>query len=273
MPHAKEMQSIVDYSRAPDATGTAAIDPVFRITQITNEAGEVDYPWFWTGTTHARFDGGGTGGVYICFGRATGYMNSTWMDVHGSGAQRSDQKGGDFTGYTYVSDGYYFAQAPQGDAIRIYNYVRLVRDADLTTCTADEDCDDGLYCTGIESCFDGTCQGGVDPCPGQACDEESDACNECVDDADCDDGDICTWDLCLEGTCWHEPNLYGDVDHNNVRNLFDIFCILDGIGGDFETCAFGDMDVHPCEGDGALNLFDIFAALGAIIGMDPCCSG
>jgi hypothetical protein len=130
LPNAKEMQSIVDYTRSPDTTGSAAIDPVFNITQITNEAGEVDYPWFWTSTTHVRSDGSGAAGVYICFGRATGYMNGSWLDVHGAGAQRSDRKGGDFTGLTYEPDGYYFAQSPQGDATRIYNYVRLVRDAE-----------------------------------------------------------------------------------------------------------------------------------------------
>ena len=130
LPNAKEMQSILDYSRAPDATDSAAIDPVFNITQITNEGGEADYPWFWTGTTHVRFDGSGSAGVYICFGRAMGYMNGSWMDVHGAGAQRSDRKSGDFTGLTYEPDGYYLAQSPQGDATRIYNYVRLVRDAD-----------------------------------------------------------------------------------------------------------------------------------------------
>ena len=53
LPNAKEMQSIVDYSRAPGATGSAAIDPVFNITQITNENGETDYPWFWTSGFYA----------------------------------------------------------------------------------------------------------------------------------------------------------------------------------------------------------------------------
>ncbi|MBU0490286.1 MAG: DUF1566 domain-containing protein [Chloroflexi bacterium] len=132
LPNAKEMQSLVDYSRAPNATGSAAIDPVFNITSITNEAGQVDYPWFWTSTTHVKSNGRGDAGVYICFGRALGYMHGSWVDVHGAGAQRCDQKGGDFSGYTYVPDGYYFAQAPQGDAVRIYNYVRLVRDAGTT---------------------------------------------------------------------------------------------------------------------------------------------
>ena len=137
LPNAKGMQSIVDYSRAPDATSSAAIDPVFNITEITNEGGEVDYPWFWTGTTHVRSDGSGSAGVYICFGRAMGYMNGSWMDVHGAGAQRSDQKGGDFTGYTYEPDGYYFARSPQGDATRIYIYVRAMRDAETSSSDPD----------------------------------------------------------------------------------------------------------------------------------------
>jgi hypothetical protein len=135
LPNAKEMQSILDYSRAPDATNSAAIDPVFNITQITNEGGQLDYPWFWTSTTHIRSNGSGVAAVYFCFGRAMGYMNGSWMDVHGAGAQRSDPKGGDLSRYTYQPDGYYFAQSPQGDATRIYNYVRLVRDADSDSST------------------------------------------------------------------------------------------------------------------------------------------
>ena len=119
----------MDYERAPESTGSAAIDPVFNITQITNEAGEVDYPWFWTSTTHIKSSGSGDAAVYISFGRATGYVHSAWMDVHGAGAQRSDRKAGEFGGLTYEPDGYYLAVSPQGDAVRIYNYVRLVRDA------------------------------------------------------------------------------------------------------------------------------------------------
>jgi hypothetical protein len=123
LPNAKEMQSIIDYSRAPDVTGSAAIDPVFDITQITNEGGEVDYPWFWTSTTHVRGNGSGSNAIYICFGRCLGYMNGVWMDVHGAGAQRSDPKAGDPADWP-------FGHGPQGDAIRIFNFVRLVRDAE-----------------------------------------------------------------------------------------------------------------------------------------------
>jgi hypothetical protein len=130
LPNAKEMHSIIDYTRAPDATGSAAIDPIFNVTEITNEAGDIDYPWYWTGTTHARAGGDGPAAAYVCFGRALGYFgpsgNEAWTDVHGAGAQRSDKKDGNFSGYPYVPDGYYFG--PQGDAIRMYNYVRCVRD-------------------------------------------------------------------------------------------------------------------------------------------------
>jgi hypothetical protein len=128
LPNAKELQSIVDYSRAPDATGSGAIDPVFNITEITNEAGEADYPWFWSGTTHTRQGGNGSSAAYVTFGRGLGYMGGTWVDIHGAGCQRSDGKDGDFSKYSYVPDGYYFAPAPQADVARLYNYVRLVRD-------------------------------------------------------------------------------------------------------------------------------------------------
>ena len=47
LPNAKELQSIVDYTRAPDATNPArqgpAIDPIFDV--VDEEA------WCWTGTT------------------------------------------------------------------------------------------------------------------------------------------------------------------------------------------------------------------------------
>jgi len=50
-----------------------------------------------------------------------GYMGTaTWTDVHGAGAQRSDPKGGGPAQFENE-------HGPQGDAVRIYNYVRLVR--------------------------------------------------------------------------------------------------------------------------------------------------
>jgi len=123
LPDVKELQSIVDYSRSPDTTDSAAIDPVFDVTAVTNEAGQQDYPYFWSSTTHAGFmQYPGKNATYVAFGRAMGYTHGRWLDVHGAGAQRSDPKTGDPSAYPQ-------GHGPQGDAIRIYNYVRLVRDA------------------------------------------------------------------------------------------------------------------------------------------------
>ena len=120
LPDIKELQSIVDYTRSPETTSSAAIDPLFICTQITNEAGETDYPYYWSGTTHANWSTvSGGNATYISFGKAMGYMDE-WLDVHGAGAQRSDPKTGDPSDFPT-------GHGPQGDAIRIFNYVRLVR--------------------------------------------------------------------------------------------------------------------------------------------------
>jgi len=117
LPNAKELQSIVDYSRSPDTTDSAAIDPIFKTTAITNEAGQKDFPFFWTSTTHLDGKNLGSNAVYVAFGRAIGSMNGRTMDVHGAGAQRSDPK----TGQAVLGMG------PQGDARRVQNFVRCVR--------------------------------------------------------------------------------------------------------------------------------------------------
>jgi len=124
LPNIKELQSIVDYSRSPDATSSAAIDPLFKVSSITNEAGEVDYPFYWSSTTHVDSSGRGTNAAYIAFGRALGYMDG-WIDVHGAGAQRSDPKTGSASDYPE-------GHGPQGDAIRVENYVRCVRIGEVT---------------------------------------------------------------------------------------------------------------------------------------------
>ena len=156
LPSVKELQSIVDYSRSPDTSHTPAIDPMFTCTVITNEVRQADYAFYWTATTHAGFLGGGAA-MYVAFGRAGGWMSPRTMsggpperrggfgpgpggdgpppdfgpgedapvdyhyvDVHGAGAQRSDPKTGDPAWFPH-------GRGPQGDVIRICNYVRLVR--------------------------------------------------------------------------------------------------------------------------------------------------
>ena len=125
LPNAKELQSIVDYSRCPDVTDSAAIDPVFDVTSIINEGGRKDYPFYWTSTSHCGAFGAQSA-VYIAFGRALGWMQDRrtqqmqLLDVHGAGAQRSDPKFGNSKDFPY-------GRGPQGDVIRIYNYVRCVQ--------------------------------------------------------------------------------------------------------------------------------------------------
>ena len=120
LPNAKELQYIVDYTRSPDTTNSAAINPIFDVTKITAEDGKDNFPFYWTGTTHLEGRESASGAVYIAFGEAFGYMNNEWLDVHGAGAQRSDPKTGNPASYP-------IGHGPQGDAIRIYNYVRCVR--------------------------------------------------------------------------------------------------------------------------------------------------
>jgi hypothetical protein len=167
LPNAKELQSLVDYARSPDTTASPALSPVFACTAITNEIGKTDYPYYWSGTTHASAVAGGSA-VYVAFGRAAGWpsgkpgqgggpgrggpggggpgagrpdrggpreggpppfdgqtsgsANRQFTDVHGAGSQRSDPKTGDASAFPY-------GRGPQGDVIRINNFVRCVRDA------------------------------------------------------------------------------------------------------------------------------------------------
>ena len=100
LPNAKELHSIVDYTRSPAPSNSAAIDPIFNTTAIRDEEGEKNYPNYWTSTIHASAQGSGSCAVYIAFGEALGYMRTPggayeFMDVHGVGAQRSDPKTGD----------------------------------------------------------------------------------------------------------------------------------------------------------------------------------
>ncbi len=188
VPNAKELQSIVDYSRSPLSSASPAIDPIFEVSPIKDESGADDFPFYWSSTTHEN-SGGSTGGagIYVAFGRSLGNMSNmqmmpqqggnnrqqggqrssqgqgqrpegqqqrpqqrqgqqqrpegqrtqqgqgqqqrssnnnsapNWIDVHGAGSQRSDPKSGDPSIYAN-------GHGPQGDVIRIYNYVRLVRD-------------------------------------------------------------------------------------------------------------------------------------------------
>ena len=151
LPDAKELQSIVDYTRSPSTSNSAAIDPVFNTTAITDEGGDTNYPFYWTGTTHANWsNASGAWGVYVAFGEGLGWMqgpfggNYTLMDVHGAGSQRSDPKSGD-------PDDYPNGNGPQGDVVRVYNFARAVRTADTVDVNASPTADAGGPYTGDEA--------------------------------------------------------------------------------------------------------------------------
>ncbi len=121
LPNAKELQSIVDYTRSPQTTNSPAISSIFETTEINDPEGNPgQYPFFWTGTTHLDGVNPYSGAVYIAFGEGMGQMNGILMDVHGAGCQRSDPKSGNIGDYPQ----YY---GPQGDVRYVYNYVRCVR--------------------------------------------------------------------------------------------------------------------------------------------------
>lgn len=121
LPDAKELQSLVDYSRCPQATASPAIDPVFHCTGILDPNGVGgQYPYYWSSTTHLTGPTAGTNAAYVAFGKAQGKMNNTLMDVHGAGSQRSDPKSG-------LASNYPAYMGPQGDVQYVYNYVRCVR--------------------------------------------------------------------------------------------------------------------------------------------------
>ena len=125
LPNAKELQSIIDYTRSPDTTDSAAIDPIFHCSEIMNEGGEKDFAHYWSSSTHVGTRSSDTA-VYFAFGRSLGFMKDrrtgqyTLLDVHGAGSQRSDPKVGDASQFPH-------GRGPQGDVIRIENLVRCVR--------------------------------------------------------------------------------------------------------------------------------------------------
>jgi len=127
LPNAKELQSIVDYTRSPQTTSSPAIDPVFETTEINDPEGNAgQYPYFWSGTTHLDGTNPYASAAYVAFGEGQGQMNGTLMDVHGAGCQRSDPKSGN-------KDDYPLYLGPQGDVRYVYNYVRCVRNIETST--------------------------------------------------------------------------------------------------------------------------------------------
>jgi hypothetical protein len=134
LPNAKELHSIVDYTRSPGTTFSPAIDPVFSCTSITDPDGYTgQYGYYWSSSPLQDGPNPYSDAVYFCFGRAQGMMerppnsgNYSILDVHGAGAQRNDPKTGNPLDYPD-----YFG--PQGDVRYVFNFVRCVRDIGLSS--------------------------------------------------------------------------------------------------------------------------------------------
>jgi hypothetical protein len=103
---------------------------MFEVTKLKDG----EYPFYWTSTTHldGPRDRMGSAAIYVCFGRSTGWMSflpgrggePRLLDVHVAGAHRSDPKRGDAADYPR-------GRGPQGDVVRIDNFVRLVRTIEM----------------------------------------------------------------------------------------------------------------------------------------------
>ena len=192
LPNAKELQSIVDYTRSPDTTDSAAIDPVFGSTEILNEKGAKDWPCYWSSTTHANTMNGGAA-AYVAFGRCLGYMGGQWLDVHGAGCQRSDPKQGDPANWPQ-------GHGPQGDAIRIYNHVRCVRGG--ASYNPDTDPPDPAV---VASCGDQICHPGEDQTCPQDCQGGPVGTTPCTLESDCSAQGACPPDAAKGCTCAQTP--------------------------------------------------------------------
>lgn len=132
LPNAKELHSILDYSRSPFTHSQAAIDPIyFNSSSFINEEGETDWGYYWASSTHVDNNNNGSNATYVSFGRALGYMGVNILDVHGAGAQRSNDKvnvASEPGAHSAMgANGIFYYKGPQGDILRDNNKVRCVR--------------------------------------------------------------------------------------------------------------------------------------------------
>jgi len=243
LPNAKELESIIDYTRSPTTTNSAAIDPLFTCSTIIDEAGNTNYPFYWSSTTHANYQPSpGQWGAYVCFGQALGYFGppglEAWVDVHGAGAQRSDPKTGDPSSYPN-------GHGPQGDAVRIYNYVRCVRDAAITDGDNDGIPDASDNCRfvfnpdqadsnsdGVGDACDGICD-----CPYQ-CDFDEDGFGTALDLGNLIDVLFAGREDTQDVTC---PTVRADADCDGFSTALDLGILIDylfaGAAAPCDPCA------------------------------------
>lgn len=64
---------------------------------------------------------------------------------------------------------------------------------------------------------------------------------------------------------------FGDANGDDVVDILDILCVLDGFQGVSDHCSLRSMDLWPCDGDDVIDLGDIISVLDAFSGRDKCC--
>lgn len=123
VPTIKELYSLINFSGytgqcGAGVPGNSPGRPVSTVPGKSKTSQESPVPFI--NTDYFNFKYGNTrpgrSAVYIAFGRTMEQMHGQTIDVHGAGAQRSDSK----------TDQPALGHGPQGDAVRIENYVRLV---------------------------------------------------------------------------------------------------------------------------------------------------
>ncbi|MDV7339956.1 DUF1566 domain-containing protein [Terasakiella sp. A23] len=164
LPSSKELQSLVDYTRSPQRTSSAALDPIFAVTEFKDVRGKTNFPAYWSSTSLLDGKNPGDEGIIVFFGEALGAFSlpsgpgggdmmkrrpppppGGHMRGPGSHPHERPQGGSERGSKASIIDvhgagaqrsdpksgdiGDYpvWGHGPQGDVRRVYNYARCVR--------------------------------------------------------------------------------------------------------------------------------------------------
>ncbi|MFK8002317.1 MAG: hypothetical protein AB8H86_22160 [Polyangiales bacterium] len=103
-------------------------------------------------------------------------------------------------------------------------------DVGPSSCTTNDECDDGVYCNGAEECSAGACIAGALPdcddgvaCTADICDDEMGACRSFADSTACADGETCSASGC-SSECTSDDQCTDGVFCNGAETCSDGVC-------------------------------------------------